>query len=117
MSAMLLFVVPQFQTIYGSLGGSLPLPTRVLLTMSNIFKKYWYIVLIGALRLPLLLQALEEDRRRPRAAVDTMKLRVPVFGIAVPEDRARRGSPRRFVDAAAFGRADPAGAGDREPRR
>ena len=32
MSAMLLFVVPQFKTIYGDLGGTLPLPTRVLLT-------------------------------------------------------------------------------------
>ena len=32
MSAMLLFVVPQFQSIYAALGGSLPLPTRVLLT-------------------------------------------------------------------------------------
>src|SRR4051794_8509430 len=47
MSAMLLFVVPQFQSIYSSLGGSLPLPTRVLLLASNVFKKFWYIVLIG----------------------------------------------------------------------
>src|SRR5215213_8970480 len=49
MSAMLLFVVPQFQTIYESLGGSLPLPTRVLLTMSNIFKKYFPLFLVGAI--------------------------------------------------------------------
>src|SRR5215213_6726044 len=48
MSAMLLFVVPQFQSIYAQLGGSLPLPTRVLLTMSNIFKKYFPLFLIGA---------------------------------------------------------------------
>ena len=31
MSAMLLFVVPQFKSIYTQLGGTLPLPTRVLL--------------------------------------------------------------------------------------
>jgi len=47
MSGMLLFVVPQFKSIYSQLGGSLPLPTQMLLTASNIFKKYWYIVLLG----------------------------------------------------------------------
>src|SRR3990170_157040 len=35
MSAMLLFVVPQFESIYAQLGGQLPLPTRVLLNMSR----------------------------------------------------------------------------------
>src|SRR5919109_396742 len=45
MSAMLLFVVPQFKGIYGQLGGTLPLPTRALMGMSDAFKSFWYIVL------------------------------------------------------------------------
>ncbi len=45
LSAMLLFVVPQFESIYGDLGGTLPLPTRMLLGMSKIFQTYWWIVL------------------------------------------------------------------------
>jgi len=80
MSAMLLFVVPQFETIYGSIGGSLPLPTRVLLTMSNIFKKYWYIVLIGSLAFRFFFKRWKKTDNG-RAWVDKMKLRVPVFGI------------------------------------
>src|SRR6185503_10363533 len=48
MSAMLLFVVPQFEGIYGQLGGTLPLPTRGLLWMSETFKSLWYVVLGGA---------------------------------------------------------------------
>ena len=47
LSGMLLFVVPQFKSIYSQLGGSLPLPTRLLLMVSDVFKKYWYIVLIA----------------------------------------------------------------------
>ena len=35
LAAMLLFVVPQFETIYASLGGTLPLPTRMLLGVSR----------------------------------------------------------------------------------
>ena len=80
MSAMLLFVVPQFQTIYASLGGSLPLPTRVLLTMSNIFKQFWYIVLIGTFVFRFFFKRWKKTDKG-REAVDRMKLKVPVFGV------------------------------------
>ena len=80
MSAMLLFVVPQFQTIYASLGGSLPLPTRVLLTLSNIFKKWWYIVLIGTFAFRFFFKRWKKTPQG-RAAVDRAKLKVPVFGV------------------------------------
>ncbi len=45
MTAMLLFVVPQFKSIYAQLGGTLPLPTRILLMASDAVKKYWYILI------------------------------------------------------------------------
>ena len=47
MSAMLLFVVPQFKSIYTQLGGTLPLPTRLLLMASDAVKKYWYVVIFA----------------------------------------------------------------------
>ncbi|MGH2386193.1 MAG: type II secretion system F family protein, partial [Candidatus Limnocylindria bacterium] len=34
--AMLVFIVPQFTGIYASLGGKLPLPTRILMTVSDL---------------------------------------------------------------------------------
>jgi type IV pilus assembly protein PilC len=79
MSAMLLFVVPQFKTIYGQLGGTLPLPTQVLLTISNIFKQWWYIVLAAALLARFLIKRYKRTDRG-REVVDTIKLRIPVFG-------------------------------------
>jgi type IV pilus assembly protein PilC len=79
MSAMLLFVVPQFEGIYGQLGGTLPLPTRVLLSMSKAFKTYWYIVLGGALLGRFFLRRWKKTDSG-REVMDTFKLRVPVFG-------------------------------------
>ena len=79
MSAMLLFVVPQFKTIYGQLGGTLPMPTRMLLFVSEIFKKYWYVVLAGAFLFRFLLRRYKKTDNG-RAAIDRIKLRVPVFG-------------------------------------
>ena len=40
-TAMLLFIVPQFKAIYADLGGELPLPTRVLITLSDILKTWF----------------------------------------------------------------------------
>jgi type IV pilus assembly protein PilC len=79
MSAMLLFVVPQFQSIYGQLGGTLPLPTRLLLAISNVFKQWWYIVVAAAFLARFLLKRYKRTPRG-REVVDTIKLRIPVFG-------------------------------------
>ena len=79
MSAMLLFVVPQFKSIYGQLGGTLPLPTRTLLMLSDAFKKYWYIVLLGAILGRFLFKRWKKTPNG-RATVDAWKLRMPVFG-------------------------------------
>ena len=79
MSAMLLFVVPQFEGIYGQLGGKLPLPTRSLLWMSETFKAYWYFVLAGAIAGRFFLRRWKKTPRG-REVMDALKLRAPVFG-------------------------------------
>jgi len=79
LSGMLLFVVPQFKSIYAQLGGSLPLPTRLLLMVSDVFKKYWYIVLIAIFGGRFFLRRWKATPKG-REAVDAFKLRVPVFG-------------------------------------
>jgi type IV pilus assembly protein PilC len=79
MAAMLLFVVPQFKSIYTQLGGTLPLPTRVLLAMSDAVKKYWYVFLIGAFAFSFLFKRYKKTEAG-RATIDAFKLKVPVFG-------------------------------------
>jgi type IV pilus assembly protein PilC len=79
MSAMLLFVVPQFESIYGSLGGSLPMPTRVLLALSKFAKSAWWMIVGGAFAFRFFFKRWKKTPQG-RLAVDGMKLRVPVFG-------------------------------------
>jgi type IV pilus assembly protein PilC len=79
LSAMLLFVVPQFKSIYAQLGGDLPLPTRILLSVSNAVRTYWYMF---ALFMFGMIFAFRRYKRtdRGRAQMDAVKLRIPVFG-------------------------------------
>jgi type IV pilus assembly protein PilC len=79
MTAMLLFVVPQFKSIYGQLGGSLPMPTQILLNISDAFKKYWYVVLIGIFVGRFFFRRWKATPKG-RESVDAAKLRTPVFG-------------------------------------
>jgi type IV pilus assembly protein PilC len=79
LAAMLLFVVPQFETIYANLGGTLPLPTRILLGVSTAVRTYWYMVLLGGVVLSVLFRRYKRTDNG-RARVDALKLKVPVFG-------------------------------------
>ena len=76
---MLLFIVPTFAGLFKTLGGTLPLPTRVLVTLSSALK-------VGAIPLVILiivaLQVWKRVKRSPqvRNVVDPLKLKLPVFG-------------------------------------
>ncbi|HEY3287998.1 MAG TPA: type II secretion system F family protein [Gemmatimonadaceae bacterium] len=39
---LLIFVIPVFQSMFASVGLALPLPTRIVIGMSNILKSYWW---------------------------------------------------------------------------
>jgi type IV pilus assembly protein PilC len=76
---MLLFIVPTFVGMFEQLGGTLPLPTRVLLLMSTAVRELWFVLFL----LPVgAWQAYKRARKVPhvRARLDALKIRVPVFG-------------------------------------
>src|SRR5439155_15608615 len=79
LSGMLMFVVPTFKGLYKDLGGVLPLPTRVLIGLSDTAKKFWYVVLA------LIIGGAVGIKRwvgtdQGRGVWDAMKLRMPIFG-------------------------------------
>jgi type IV pilus assembly protein PilC len=79
MAAMLFFVVPQFQSIYAQLGGTLPFPTRILLGASDAARHYWYIVIVLAVGARF---AFKRFKATPQGEdlIDALKLKAPVFG-------------------------------------
>lgn len=79
MAAMLLVVVPQFETIYASLGGTLPLPTRMLLAVSGAFRKFWWLFILSGGAFHFGLRRYKKTDAG-RARIDAIKIRTPVFG-------------------------------------
>lgn len=90
-SAMLLFIVPQFKGIYVELGGTLPLPTRILISISDVVKKYFPIlILLSGVGGWFLRRWARSPKGRP--TWDAFVLKVPVFGLL-----ARKGALARFA--------------------
>jgi type IV pilus assembly protein PilC len=78
-AAMLIFIVPTFESLYESLGGTLPLPTRVLMNASNILRRFFPVVALSVIVLVFLLRRWKATDRG-RYQWDRIKLKVKVFG-------------------------------------
>ncbi len=76
---MLLFVVPVFEDMFATLGGTLPLPTRVLVTLSGWMKFIAPLLAIGTVG-GLVAWRKYGRSERVRNVVDPLKLKIPVFG-------------------------------------
>lgn len=78
-TGMLLFIVPIFATMFDSLGGVLPLPTRILVVISGALKMLMPVIIV-LLIIGLILWKKYKHTPRVRNVVDPMKLKTPVFG-------------------------------------
>jgi len=78
-TGLLVFIVPRFQDIFTSLGGTLPAPTLLLLAASNILRKYFLIV-VGCAIAGVIVGRYYISTPVGRLQFDTLKLKLPVFG-------------------------------------
>jgi type IV pilus assembly protein PilC len=76
---MLLFIVPTFAGLFDSLGGTLPAPTRILVTASHVLKFGAPFLLVGAIAGFITWNKIK-NTARVRDIVDPVKLKLPVFG-------------------------------------
>lgn len=79
MFVMMVFVVPQLTSMYTDFGASLPAPTQILIGVSRVMTKFWYVfigVFFG------LGYALRAWRKTPVGEwqIDTLLLKIPIYG-------------------------------------
>jgi len=77
---LLIFVIPQFENLFATMGGDLPVFTRMVVDMSEFFQAYWYLI-FGGLGIAGFLGFKMYKTSRPfREAVEKLTLKLPVFG-------------------------------------
>jgi type IV pilus assembly protein PilC len=82
-SVIMIWVVPSFKSVFESFGAELPLPTLMVIWMSDRFVEYWYL-LFGSLAIGgVLFVRTWKHSPALQAATDRLLLRLPVFGEVV----------------------------------
>lgn len=86
---LLIFVVPQFSLMFQQSGKTLPLPTQIVIAAGDFLRHDWWMLLIGALAIYVLLR---QQMRNPssRYRWDGMFLRLPLVGDLVAKIEVAR---------------------------
>jgi type IV pilus assembly protein PilC len=75
-------VVPTFKPLFEGAGVALPLPTQIVLGVSDIFRKFWYLALIGIVGFFLFFKFYSKTEKG-RYLIDSLKLKLPLFGVLI----------------------------------
>lgn len=88
---MLLVIIPTFAKIFADFGGELPMPTRVVMGLSNFLKSFWWALGLGLIGT---FAGVKQYYRTARGhlAIDGLLLRMPVIGSIL-----RRAAIARFT--------------------
>ncbi len=79
---ILVFVIPVFQQMFTSFGSALPMPTQIVVNMSNAVKSYFYLFAIGFVLIAWGIKKIY-NTEKGRIAMDGMFLKAPVAGILI----------------------------------
>lgn len=76
---MMIFVIPRLTSLYGDFNATLPLPTRILIGLSNFLIRFWpvFLILIGVGVYGFKLYRATKAGRR---VTDELIFKIPVFG-------------------------------------
>jgi type IV pilus assembly protein PilC len=77
--ALLKFVVPIFANMFASMSVDLPLPTKIVIGLSNFVKDWWWVFLFLMVALFFGIKLIRRDPKG-RYALDKLMLGVPVLG-------------------------------------
>lgn len=73
------FIIPRFAIMFHDLGQVLPLPTRILISVSRYANNYWWLIISGILLIIFIINRYYHTEQG-RLSIDRFRLRLPVFG-------------------------------------
>lgn len=85
-------VVPKISGMLTDMKQTLPPPTRILITISNLFKDYWWVGCLAIALVSFLFERIYKHSSNGRLFIDRNMLRVPVLG-----DLLRKQAVSRFT--------------------
>jgi len=79
-AVILIFVIPVFEEMFATMGGSLPTPTQIVVNMSEFAQSNMHYA-IGAIILSVIAFKKLYGTEKGRAFFDSLSLKLPIFGV------------------------------------
>ncbi len=79
-SILLIFVVPQFEALFQSVGSDLPAFTKLVVGVSAVFQEYWYLIFGGLIGGGFVLINLKKKSKKFSDMLERLSLKLPVVG-------------------------------------
>lgn len=79
LGVILIFVIPVFEQMFADFGSNLPLPTQMVVSLSDFVQSY-FLVMIGGAVVAIFLLKKYYKTKNGRRVVDRLLLKLPVFG-------------------------------------
>ena len=76
---LLLFVIPVFESVFASFNQTLPLPTRIVIGLSNFLQGYWWVIVLAMVGAAFVFRRWIATRSG-RLQFDRLLLRAPILG-------------------------------------
>jgi type IV pilus assembly protein PilC len=79
-AVIMIFVIPAFKELFEGFGAKLPAPTLLMMNISDIFVKYWYIIFGGLGGGLYTFFYFWKRSKKVQDAMDRVMLKLPIFG-------------------------------------
>jgi len=80
-AVIMIFVVPTFSKMFTQMGGTLPLPTRIIINMSNFIAGLGGLMTFGAIVAIVVSIKQFRNTEKGKKVTDTILLKLPIFGM------------------------------------
>ena len=80
-AVIMIFVVPTFSKMFTQMGGTLPLPTRMIINISNFFSGIGGLMTFGAIVAIVVSIKQFRNTEKGKKVSDTILLKLPIFGM------------------------------------
>jgi len=82
-SVIMIFVIPAFKEVFANFGGELPAPTLIVIAVSEVFVKWWWLIFGGLGGGVYFFMEAWKRNEKMQAIMDRVMLKLPIFGVLV----------------------------------
>ncbi len=78
---LMIYLVPQIIPFVEEMGSEIPMHTKALIYVSDLFVNYWWLIFGGPIVFAITLKQMAKTNEKVRYFLDSLAIRMPLFGI------------------------------------